>query len=399
MKQLHIVLSLLLLGACSEKVEVTINAPSPSWEVHGVDTISVTCHPVRNIYYVELLIDSGVAGVDTYPSPNTDFIWDVRSLPEASVHSVQARAVSGSHEYLSPMLSATVGYRSRLLLDGPDDSLLVYRPDGRRDTGFVPLAGGNPVSPRFVVGCESVVFLSQHKLYGIGVPGGPAQSVDSVENGIYSCDASPVSHAKVFEGYPAATAHLFYKDWFDPKVQLTHDSDFVLIDSSRFTCIANSNPVFSPDGLRIAYYRKSRCLVPGDPHEGETREDVFVIGHNGSNPVNLTAGVEDGYFSGFTWTFDGKWVLFREGMDPTPDRVLAANMSGRVVAGLPVSPVAMACSPHDSMLVYIGTEAERHLYAARLDWTEDTIYVSVPGSVLSGATFDRFLDWVEYSGE
>ena len=398
---LPLILLLLLLGACSQKVDVTISTPPDyaqnGWDVYGMDTVWVTLHPYRDVHTLELLIDSVVVGVDTFPGPATGFEWNVSQLREAGVHRLQARATSGSREYLSAEVLATVGYRSRLLASGAGDSLLVLRPDGRRDAGFVPLVGGNPVSPRFVVGCESVVFVSQRRLYGAAVPDGEAQPVDSVANGIYNCDASPVSHAKVFDGYPAATAHLFYKDWFDPKVQLTHDSDFVLIDSSRFTCIENSSPVLSPDGLRIAYYRKSKCLVPGDPREGETRQDVFVMNRGGTNLINLTPGLDNGYFSGFTWTFDGTWVLFREGTGESPDGVLAANMSGRVMTDLPVSPVAMACSPTDSTLAYISTDNEHRLYSVKLAWTADTLCVNGAGIMLSGESFGSYIDWVKYS--
>jgi hypothetical protein len=397
MRQLRPVLLLLLLATCTEKVEVTINEPIAGWEAYGMETISVTCRPARNVSYVELLVDSVVVGLDSFLP--YDFVWDVTPLREASVHKVQARATSGSREYLSPELLATVGYRSRLVLDGPGESLWVYRPDGARDAGFIPLAGANPAYPRFRPGCRQVVFVGHRKLYEAEVPYGQAQLLDSVENGIYSCDASPVSGLVAFEGFPAATAHLFTQDGSSARVQLTHDSDVVLIDSSRFTCIANSGPVFSPDGNKLAYYRESKCFVTGDPHEGETRQDAFVMNRDGSNPVNLTPDVDNGYFSGFTWTFDGKWVLFREGMNITPDRVLAVNMGGRTMTGLAVSPVAMACSPTDSTLAYVGTESERRLHSARLVWTNDTLYVSGSGSVLSDESFDTYIDWVDFSGQ
>jgi len=396
-------LLLLLFGACSQKVEVTVFAGSwdqveQQYVVYGVDSVRVACRPFRDVYYVELLIDSIRVGVDTFPGPMSTFVWDASQLPEAGIHKLQARAISGSREYLSLELTATVGYRSRLLVDGSGDSLWVYRPDGRRDTGFVPLAGGDPVSSRFVVGCESVVFLSQKRLYGSAVPDAEAQPVDSVANGIYSCDASPVSHAKVFDGYPAGTAHLFYKDWFEPKVQLTHDSDYVLIDSSRFTCIDNTGPVYSPDGQRIAYYRRSKCLVAGDPHEGETRQDVFVMNRSGTSLANLTPGLDNGYFSGLTWTFDGRWVLFREGTNAAPERVLAANLLGHAVEVAGLSPVVMACSPTDSTLVYIDA-GDHRLRSEKLAWTADTLYPGDAGTVLTDGTFGSYIDWVKYSGQ
>ncbi len=389
---------MLLLAACTEKVEVTIQAPS-DWEVYGVDTIWVTCHPARNVNYVELLIDSVVAGVDTFPDPTYyTFQWDVRQLPEGSVHPVQARATSGSREYLSPELLATVGFRSRLIVDARDETLSVYLPNGELDATLVPLEHVLPSYPRFRPGCGSVVFIADHKLYETAVQYGQAKLLASVDNGIYSCDASPVSDLVAFEAYPAGTGHLFTQDSSGHRVQLTHDSDFVLIDSSRFTCVANSSPVFSPDGTRLAYYRKSRCLVPGDPHENETREDVFMMNSNGSNPVNLTAGVNDAYFSGFTWTFDGKWVLFRVGTAQTADSVLAANMGGRKVTALAVVPVAMACSPTDSTLIYVGTDLEQRLYSARLVWTDDTLYVGGPEILLGGDEYAqrRYIDWANY---
>ena len=399
-----VLLLLLLLAACAEKVEVTVG--TGSWDyakeriaVYGVETVLVVCKPFRDISYVELLIDSTVVGVDTFPGPESGFEWDVRQLLEGSAHKLQARAISGSREYLSPELSVWVGFRSRLVVDGRDKTLLVYLTSGDLDATLVPLEHVLPSYPRFRPDCGSVVFIADHKLYETAVRYGQAKLLAFVENGIYSCDASPVSDLVAFEAYPAGTAHLFTQDSSGHRVQLTHDSDFVLIDSSRFTCVANSSPVFSPDGTKLAYYRKSRCLVPGDPHEGEYREDAFVMNRDGSNPVNLTAGVDNLYFSGFTWTFDGKWVLFRVGTAQTPDGVLAADVGGRKVITLAVVPVAMACSPTDSTLIYVGTDLQQRLYSARLVWTDDTFYVGGPGLSLGGDEYAqrRYIDWASYS--
>lgn len=404
MKRLLPVLLVLLLGACSETVEVTIYAPTSGWEVYGVDTILVACHPVDRVGLMELLIDSAVVGVDTYPEPYLGgfvyrFGWDVTQLPEGSTHTVQARAISGSREYLSSEPVATVGYRSRLLVNDPGDILLVCRPDGKVETRFDPVSHGTPSCPRFRPGCRSVVFIMDRELYGAPVGNSEGELLASVGNGIYTCDASPVSGLVAFEAYPAATAHLFTVDSSRNQVQLTHDSDFVLIDSSRFTCIVNSNPVFSPDGSKLAYYRKSRCMVSGDPHEGEHREDVFVMNRDGSSPVNLTPGVDDAYFSSLTWTLDGKWVLFRAGTELTPDGVLAANMSGHAITGLTVSPLAMACSPTDSMLAFVGTDQDRRLCSVSLGWTDDTLFVDGAAIMLGSESFAqrKYIDWASYS--
>ncbi len=394
MKRQLPLLLLFLFGACTDEVEVTIVAPSSNWEVYGEDTIQVSLHPYRNVALLELLIDSVVAGADTYPGPTSSFVWNVAGLREAGVHRVQARATSGSREYLSAELTATVGYRSRLLLTGAGETLRIHHPDGRRDKLFVPMTGAGPVCPRFRPGCKSVVFLWNRKLYASLVPTGQAQPLDSVENGIFNCDASPVSNLVAFDGLPAATAHIFTKDGTNPRVQITHDSDFVIIDSSRFTCTSNLDPVFSPDGSKLVYRRDSRCLVPGDPHEGESRLNVFVMNRDGSSPLNLTPGLAGEYFSGFTWTFDGKWVLFLG-----VSRTLAANLSGQVLT-IHVSqglPPAMACSPTDSTLIYIDP-GDHRLRSTRLVWTADTIYTSGE-NVLTMETFGNCIDWVEYSGQ
>jgi hypothetical protein len=284
-------------------------------------------------------------------------------------------------------------------VDGVEKTFSVYRPDGKLEASFEPIEGAYPSYPRFRPGCHSVVFIADRKLYEAPWANNRADLLDQVANGVFSCDASPVSNQVAFEGYPAATAHLFIKDGTNAKAQLTHDSDFVIIDSSRFTCIANSTPVFSPDGTRLAYFRRSKCLVSGDPHENETREDAFVMSSSGSNPVNLTAGVDDAYFSGFTWTFDGKWVLFRTGTGPTPDGVLAANMDGHAITGLSMPGVAMVCSPDDSTVAYVGTDPERRLYAMKLVWTSDTLYSDGAGIPLGGEAYAQrsYIDWVRYS--
>jgi hypothetical protein len=386
------VLLLFLFAACTQTVEVTIDAPSSGWEVYGVDTVRVTCHPARYVSYVELLIDSAVVAVDTYPDPTYRLPWDVTQLREAGVHRVQARAISGSREYLSTELLATVGYRSRLALSGTDDRILIYRPDGFLEATMTPVRGINSAHARLTPGCNSVVFIANHKLYRAAVRSDSAQLLSEIENGIYSCDASPTSDRVVFEGYPAANAHLFTVDSLGNATQLTHDGDAVLIDSSLFTCTSNSNPVFSPDGQRIAYYRTSVCLVSGDPHEHETRENLFLMNANGSGLANLASGL--GNVGGYTWTFDGRWLLYPDPEEPEIP-AYAVNMSGHEVAVRGFSSSGMMCSPLDSSMIFVGS-ASTGLCQVRLAWTEDTLYVNGVPDTLAAGSFGRYLDWVRY---
>jgi len=408
MKRLVPLLLVLLLEACSEKVKVRVGCSLlvqdalGRYSVYGVETLSVSCWPMRDISYTELSVDSTVVHTDTFPGiESCVFEWDVRQLPESSMHVLQGRAISGSREYLSPERQVMVGFRSQLAVKGSsiDRTIGVFWPDGSPAAGL-EFDAATPSCPRLGRGCQTIFFIADHELYR-RVPGSDEPEVlVRMAKGVYSCDASPVSDLVVFEGYPAGTAHLFTVDSFRNKTQLTHDSDFVIIDSSRFTCIENSFPVFSPDGTKIAYFRRSKCVVSGDPHHDEFRRDAFMMNSNGTNPVNLTAGVDDADFSSFTWTFDGKWVLFRVGTGHNAHGVCAANMSGHAITGLFVPSAAVACSPNDSVLIYADPGfGPGELFWKKLTWTTDTIYADTGAlPVGRGArAWSDHIDWVRFT--
>ena len=411
MKRALVLLLLFLLGACRQQVKVYVGGTFQQdaqgrYVAYGVDTVWVACKPFRDVTYSELRIDGVLVDVDTFPGPlSNNYVWDVSQLPESSMHILQGKAISGSREYLSADRQIWVGFRSRLAVKGPstERSLWIYCPDGTT-AGGLKLDTAYPLCPRLGPGSGSIVFIADHELYRASLSAhgesGQPRLLAQVPNGIYSCDASPVSDLVAFEGYPAAMAHLFTVDSFRNKTQLTHDSDYIIIDSSRFTCIENSAPVFSPDGMRIAYFRRSKCLVPGDPHHDETRRDAFVMNSNGTNPVNLTAGVDDADFSSFTWTFDGKWVLFRVGNGHNAHGVCAANLSGNAITGLTIPSAAVACSPNDSTLIYPDPEyGDRPMFWKKLTWTSDTIYADT-GALPVGrgaCAYSDHVDWVRFS--
>jgi hypothetical protein len=407
MKRLLPLLFVLLVGACSQKVDVRagcyplVQDPvGGRYFVYGVETLSVTCSPVRDVGYTELRVDSVLVHTDTFPGMvSCVYEWDVTKLPEAGMHVLQGKAISGSREYLSSEFQVMVGFRSQFAVKGSslERTLGVFWPDGTL-VGGLTFDAATPSCPRLGRGCQSIFFIADHELYRRVAGAEEPELLAHIANGIYSCDASPVSDLVVVSGYPAAVSHLFLVDSVRNKTQLTHDSDFVIIDSSRFTCIENSSPVFSPDGRKIAYFRKSKCLVDGDPHEDEIREDAFVMNADGTNPVILTESLNDHDFSSFTWTFDGKWVLFRVGASHAAHGVCAATLSGHVITGLLV-PTAVACSPVDSSLIYINhSYGDRPLFWKKLSWTNDTIFADSAGLPVGNgaAAYSDHIDWARY---
>lgn len=118
------------------------------------------------------------------------------------------------------------------------------------------------------------------------------------------------------------------------------------------------------------------------------------MNRSGTGPVNLTPALGDGGFFGLSWTFDGKWVLFRD-VDRAPARVLAANLRGRCVelAGLSGAAAALACSPLDSTLLLTSNSGT--LASIRIRWSDDTLYTVGQQSDLGGS-FGESFDWVVY---
>jgi hypothetical protein len=79
--------------------------------------------------------------------------------------------------------------------------------------------------------------------------------------------------------------------------------------------------------------------------------------------------------------------------------VFAINMSGHAIAGLGISPLAMACSPTDSTLAYVSLDSDRHLFSVHLSWSSDTIYAAGGGTALSSESYAQrsYIDWAKYS--
>lgn len=385
-----------LAGGCADRTDVTIVSPQAGRAVYGLDTVVVNCHPARYVDSVDLLIDSVLAGTDTVPE--YAFPWDVRSLAEGSIHRLQAEASVGSDEYSSDVVTVTVGYRSRILASGSGSQLRTFTPDGSEQSQVTPSGAAGPARARFAPGCSTIVFLAQsdHRLYRLDPGSADARLLYGVGNGIYHCDVAPAGGLVAFDAVPVATAHIFLgDDGGGVSAQLTHDGDAFTIDSSLFTATGNSEPVFSPDGQRIAWYRTSRCTVAADPHYGETRDDIFAMNLQGGGLVNLTPGLDTGNFTGITWTGDGQWVLFMQ-VDGADETVRAANMGGRTVTLPQVGslPQDLACSPTGRTLAMTGSDGL--LYLVGLDWTGDSLWTTGTPRAVTTSAAGRDLDWVRY---
>lgn len=75
------------------------------------------------------------------------------------------------------------------------------------------------------------------------------------------------------------------------------------------------NPSWSPDGRHIAFYRE----------KGDGQDQVFVIGADGSNPVNVTNDAYNNIYPG--WTPDGR-VVYGQGSKNSPTRAFTVRTDG-----------------------------------------------------------------------
>ena len=71
-------------------------------------------------------------------------------------------------------------------------------------------------------------------------------------------------------------------------------------------------------------------------------------------------------------------------------------LGGRAITDLAIPTVAMACSPDDSSLAYVGTDPEHRLFCTKLVWTSDTLYVGGAGVPLGRDAYaqgSNCIDW------
>jgi TolB protein len=81
-----------------------------------------------------------------------------------------------------------------------------------------------------------------------------------------------------------------------------------------------SHPSWSPDGTRIAFHRYG---------SGQHSEDVWIMNADGTNQVNVTAGVTDGQlFRDPAWSPDGTQLAVRRSPDCYGGGLITINIDG-----------------------------------------------------------------------
>jgi TolB protein len=150
-----------------------------------------------------------------------------------------------------------------------------------------------------------------------GAPAGPLTRPPlTATSPSWSPDGNSVAYSALVPGGAAYQIFVAHADGSRP-VQLTHTTDS-----------GNTQPVFSPDGSRIAYINGRETTAPGANGSSITlfANRIWVVDADGSSAAPLTPGPRDAYPQ---W-LDSTTVLFaREDVATQTSRILSVGLDGR----------------------------------------------------------------------
>lgn len=249
------------------------------------------------------------------------------------------------------------GEKALQLTDHPGDSCPTWSPDGRQ-IAFIRYFESGKGRHFYVI---PALGGSEHRLY---------TDPEDARFGCTGLDWSPDGSALAFSEFSQRE----HRSW----ITVLSLRDFSM---RQLTSPPNQEhdrqPIFSPDGLRVAFLRGSL---------DENLADVFVVGASGGGARQLTSGNSGGTPA---WTQDGKEIVFSSPLGGLQNlwRISVSGGTPRLVAGAGEMAFNPVISRRGNLLVYQHVTDNQTIW--RINLKDDTHVLGPPVRAFSGRGFIR----------